>query len=534
MQASTLPLRLARGILLQHVLPAVALVWGAVGAQAGEPVNLINVHSFPSSVAEGINPRGDLLLDAADGNFYGTTHGGGTVGAGTVYRMLPTGELGVLHSFAGAPTEGANPYAGVVKGTDGSYYGTTYSGGAKQAGTVYKVAGDGTFSTLHSFSTDKRGGYFPYTGVVQGSDGNFYGTTLRGGANDMGTVFKMDTAGTLTQLYEFKGSDGSNPEGALVVGPDGALYGTTALGGTSDRGSVYKITTSGTLTTIYSFATLGAFNAAGVATNPDGANPRAGLTLGTDGNFYGTAYQGGTEGLGTVFRLTPAGMITTLHAFAGAPNEGAGPLSGVTRDIDGTLYGTTERGGGSGQGTAWRITPAGVFQHLHAFTGLGFDGATPYATLVPSGGFIYGVTYSDSTLRSGSAFKLDPGTGGVLPVTITTTPATIAVGAGATLSWSAPAATGCTAAGAWSDTIAVSGTKALAPTDAGRYTYLLSCTDADGVVRNAQSVFVVTAPSAKPVDAGATTGGGGGALGGVALLLLSSFAGLRVRKRLLG
>jgi uncharacterized repeat protein (TIGR03803 family) len=536
MQAIHFPPLRARGTVLRIAAATLVILAGATQARAGEPSNVINVHTLATASGEGANPRGDLLL-APDGNFYGTTSAGGAAGLGSVYKLTPDGTLTTLHSFAGPSEEGSNPYAGLLYAADGNFYGTTYFGGAKQAGTVFRITPAGTFSNLASFNGDSKGAFFPYGGLAQTADGTFYGTTLRGGANDKGTVFKMDATGAVTVIHEFAVSGGANPEGPLVVGADGALYGTTLLGGPNDRGTIFRITTAGTLTTLYSFSTLSPSNAAGVSTNSDGANPRAGLTRGSDGNFYGSAYQGGVAGVGTVFRITPAGAFTVLHAFTGAPDDGANPLAGVTVAPDGTLYGTTEKGG-TGKGTAWQITAAGAYRVLHQFTGLPVDGAAPYVKLVPLGGYLYGASYANAESAAdfslggaGVIFKLDLGTGGVPPVTLSATPHSIATGGSATLSWSAPDAASCIAGGAWADTVGTSGTKALTGTDAGLYTYLLSCTDGAGVVRHAHEHLVVTAPSAQPVDGGA--GSGGGAFGGLALLCLGSLGVLTVGRRLL-
>jgi uncharacterized repeat protein (TIGR03803 family) len=527
MQAIYFPLLRARGTVLRLAAAALVILAGATQARGGEPSNLINVHTFSATNSEGANPRGDLLL-APDGNFYGTTSAGGTTGLGSVYKLTPDGTVTTLHSFTGATAEGSNPYAGLLYAADGNFYGTTYFGGAKQSGSVFRITLDGTFTNLASFNSDSKGPFFAYGGLVQTADGTFYGTTLRGGANDKGTVFKMDAAGVVTVIHEFAVSGGANPESALLVGADGALYGTTLLGGSSDRGTIFRITTAGTLTTLYSFSTLSPSNAAGISTNGDGANPRAGLTRGSDGNFYGTAYQGGVGGLGTVFRITPAGAFTVLHSFTGSPEDGANPLAGVTIAPDGALYGTTEKGG-TGKGTAWQITAAGSYRVLHRFTGLPVDGTTPYTMLVPFGGYLYGLAYADSLGGTGTAFKLDLGTADVLPVTLSATPRSIATGGSATLSWSAPDAASCTTSGAWVDTVGTSGTKALTNTDAGVYTYVLSCTDGAGVVRHAHEQVVVTAPAAQAVDGGA--GGGGGALGALALLCLGTLTVLTVSRR---
>jgi len=507
---------------------------GAVPLQS----NTITVFAFGSgssldlagvAAVNGIDTRGDLLL-ASDGNLYVATSAGGAGSVGAVLRISPsTGTSTLMHALVGGTTEGISPYAGLIQAADGNLYGTTFLGGTASAGTVYKLGLDGTFATLYNFNSQSGGAYEPYTAVVQAPDGALYGTTLRGGTANLGTVYKLTLAGTLTILHSFTGSDGSNPEGALVVGVDGALYGTTLVGGANDRGVIYKVTTSGTYTTVYTFPALGTINAAGVGTNVDGANPRAGLILGQDGNFYGTAYQGGASGYGTIYRITPAGVLTVVHNFGGAPTDGAYPLDKVTQDTDGTLYGTTELGGYSAAGVAWRITPSGTYSLLHSFTNSPVDGGTPYTTLLPLGGYLYGVSFTDLLSNAGAVYKLDLGTAGVLPVTVGLSAETIAIGSTTTLTWSSPTAAGCLASGAWSDTIGTSGTSVLTPTAAGIYRYILTCTDGAGVVRNAYAELVVTAPVSKIVDGGST--GGGGALSWLALGLLGGAAGATARRR---
>jgi len=189
--------------------------------------------------------------------------------------------------------DGAWPYAGLVQASDGNFYGTTTGGGANGAGTVFKVTPAGRLTTLYNFCYQGypcSDGGDPYAGLIQATDGNFYGTTLGGGASGDGTVFKITPSGTLTTLYNFGGADGAVPYGGLIQATDGNFYGTTSGGGASGDGSVFKITPSGTLTTLHSFA------------DSDGASPD-GLVQATDGNFYGTTYGGGAYGDGTVFRL---------------------------------------------------------------------------------------------------------------------------------------------------------------------------------------------------------------------------------------
>jgi uncharacterized repeat protein (TIGR03803 family) len=376
---------------------------------------------------------------------------------------------------------------------------------------------------------------------VQGPDGALYGTTLQGGTAKTGTVFRLALDGTYTQLASFTGANGANPEGQLVVGRDGLLYGTTMTGGANDRGTIYKITPTGTQTVLYSFDTLGNFNSNGDGLNTNGANPRAGLRLGPDGNFYGTAYQGGAGGYGTVFRMTPAGSVTLLHAFVGTPSDGARPLAPVTVMPDGTLYGTAANGGSSGGGVAWSISSTGTWSILHAFSGSAqsiltsglsiVDGTMPYVGLVPLNGQLYGMTFTDIATSAGDLFRIDLGTGGVLPVSFSSNPESITLGASATLSWSSPTAASCSSSEGWTETIATSGTFTVTPASAGIFNYAISCTDGAGVTRYTRAVLVVNAPPAKSVDGGASATGGG-AFGLLSLLLLGGASGAAVRRRL--
>src|SRR5208337_3389753 len=272
------------------------------------------------------------LVQGSNGNFYGTTYHGGTNNYGTVFKINTNGGLTSLYSFTGG-NDGANPQAGLVQGSDGNFYGTTYQGGTNNDGAVFKIRTNGGLSSLYSF-TGGNNGANPQAGLVQGSDGNFYGTTYQGGTNNYGTVFKINTNGGLTSLYSFTGgNDGANPQAGLVQGSDGNFYGTTYQGGTNNYGTVFKINTNGGLTSLYSFT--GGNN---------GANPQAGLVQGSDGNFYGTTYQGGTNNYGTVFKIRTNGGLSSLYSFSGG-NDGANPQAGLVQGSDGNFYGTTYQGG---------------------------------------------------------------------------------------------------------------------------------------------------------------------------------------------
>jgi len=327
------------------------------------------------------------LVQGADGNFYGTTQAGGRdvscdgyTGCGTIFKIAPSGTLTTLYTFCPTTpcTDGTDPYAALVQGTDGNFYGTTEGGGiGLGAGTVFKITPSGALTTLYQFCPQANcpDGGDPYGALVQGSDGNFYGTTEGGGANDDdGTVFAITPSGTLTTLHSFAGTDGAHPQAGLVQGSDGNFYGTTNAGGAQGScpgetgcGTVFKITPSGTLTTLYSFCSQTGC--------PDGQVPSAALVQGSDGNFYGTTVQGGggqtgtcpkVGACGTVFQITPDGTLTTIYRFCSeAENgisctDGANPYGALIQNPnDGNFYGTTYAGGpggANGAGTVFSLS----------------------------------------------------------------------------------------------------------------------------------------------------------------------------------
>src|ERR1039457_138860 len=292
----------------------------------------------------------------------------------TTAITLPAQTLTTLYSFcsqSGCP-DGDAPYAGVVQATNGDLYGTTLYGGTNgtnTSGTVFKITPGGTLTTLYSFcsQTGCPDGDASYAGLVQAANGDLYGTTYGSGANgDFGTVFKITPAGTLTTLYSFCSqsgcTDGAHLAGGLVQAANGDLYGTTVLGGANDAGTVFKITPGGTLTTLYSFCSQGGTSCT------DGAGPQAGLVQAANGNFYGTTESGGrAHGGGTVFKITPGGTLTTLYRFcsqSGCP-DGSDPVAGVVQAADGDFYGTTSGGGASNGGTIFKITPGGTLTTLY-------------------------------------------------------------------------------------------------------------------------------------------------------------------------
>jgi uncharacterized repeat protein (TIGR03803 family) len=350
-----------------------------------------------TDAGDGANPEA-ALMQGSDGSFYGTTYGSGSGPSayGTVFRITPSGNLTNLWSFTNG-RDGANPNASLVQGSDGNFYGTTYGSGSGSSayGSVFRISPSGSLTNLWSF-TGGIDGANPYAALVQGRDGNFYGTTSGSGAgpSGYGNVFRISPSGSLSNLHSFVGTDGANPSSGLVQGSDGNFYGTTYAGANS-FGTVFRISSTGNLTTLWSFTN-----------GLDGASSYATLVQGGDGNFYGTTSQGGANGIGTVFRISSTGNLTNLWGFSGC-GDGGIPYAGLVQGSDGNFYGTTAGSGSgpSGYGTLFRINPSGDFTTLHSF-GVG-DGANPYATLVQgSDGRFYGTTYSGGTSGYGTVFRL--------------------------------------------------------------------------------------------------------------------------------
>ena len=323
---------------------------------------------FSFTAAGNSSPQAGLLL-ARDGNFYGCSRG-------SVFKMTPAGAFSTLAFLI--PLDGTSPLAGLSLGPDGNFYGTTSFGGTNNAGTIFKLTPNGALTSLSSFNVTN--GLNPYANLTLGPDGNFYGTTaLGGGPSSGGVVFRVSTNGALTRLVALDGVTAADPQSQLTLGPDGNFYGTTIDGGTGENGTVFRVSTNGAFTSLFSF---NFFN---------GSTPQGGLALGMDGNFYGTANGGGSSGFfaGTVFRVTPAGALTTLLSFNQA--NGQGPEAGLVQGADGILYGSTAEGGDTGAGTIFKITTNGTMATLFQFHST--DGAIPVARMIfgPDGN-LYGTT----------------------------------------------------------------------------------------------------------------------------------------------
>jgi len=404
-----------------QLVSAVALA--AALAAAAQAQTLSTLWSF--SGPDGQNPQATFSL-GSDGSFYGTTSQGGVNyprcsfgGCGTVFKITPSGVLTTLYNFSGPDGGDANA---LTLGSDGDFYGTTYDGGtntcsSQGCGTFFTITPSGDLTTLYNFTAKTDG--FP-NALTLGSDGNFYGTTSGAGCDGSGcgTVFRMTSSGDLTTLYDFSTVDGENPSAALTSGNDGDYYGTTAYGGVINTpscggigcGTIFKITPSGVLTNLHSF------------TGADGMYPRAPLALGSDGNLYGTTTLGGTYGLGTVFKITASGVLAILYSFSGP--DGDEPSAGLILGSDGNFYGTTYAGGAYNDGTIFNIAPdgPGSLSSLYSFGGQ--NGASPQVALaLGNDGNFYGTTYAGGANNAGTVFRwcLPGGAQGCTTTTVTST-----------------------------------------------------------------------------------------------------------------
>jgi uncharacterized repeat protein (TIGR03803 family) len=291
------------------------------------------LHSFAGGAGDGANPLSGLILDSI-GNLYGTTFGGGTNFAGTLFEINFQGGFELLHSFAGAPSEGANPAGTLVMDHAGTIYGTTYAGGRMQGwGTVFEWTPSSIYFTGQSFSTSAGG---PRGGLLL-TAGHLYGTTCGSGGNPSygGTVFEVAAK---TVLYTFTGgADGAQPMAGLISDGAGNLYGVTMAGGSASFGNgngvVFEInSTTGAEKVLHAFR------------GPDGSSPTGNLVRDAAGNLYGTTMWGGAFGYGTAFKLDASGNLTTLHSFTGGA-DGANPFAGVILDSSGNLWGVASAGG---------------------------------------------------------------------------------------------------------------------------------------------------------------------------------------------
>jgi uncharacterized repeat protein (TIGR03803 family) len=363
------------------------------------------VHNFTGG-SDGGGPLNGFTSDGA-GNLYGTTSSGGTSNHGVVFRLNPSGVETVLYNFQDG-SDGAYPQGALLRDKAGNFYGTTLGGGAAGTGTVFGISAKGKEEVLYSFAGGTDGAS-PEAGLALDAAGNLYGTTTTGGANGNGTVFKLTAPKTgakwkETVLYSFGAApDGATPVAGVGFDKAGNLYGTTSAGGTYGLGTIFQLIPSAsgwTENVLHEFQD-----------GDDGAVPFAGLISDRAGNFYGAAGEGGTGGGGTVFELTPANggwTFTVLYSQAGW--NVSGTFRNLLLDASGNLYGTTHCDGAPEAGTVYELTPAsGSWNYtlLYTFTG-GTDGLYSFSNLVLERGKLYGTTNEGGTDDAGVVFEVTP------------------------------------------------------------------------------------------------------------------------------
>jgi uncharacterized repeat protein (TIGR03803 family) len=382
------------------------------------------------------------LVQTTEGEFFATTITGGSNnnvlcsnvagvhGCGTVFKIAPRGTLTTIYDFCSLPncTDGALPGAALIQATNGDLYGTTEYGGTNNGGTVFKITPGGKLTTLYNFCAlpNCADGNLPVGALMQASNGDFYGTTSGGEVSNhgkctaneavgCGTIFKITPGGVLTTLYSFCSqpncADGAFPSAALVQATNGDLYGTTAGGGPDlyPSGTVFKVTPGGKLTILYSFCSQPLCT--------DGQLPATPMMQAANGNLYGTTADGGLSGVGTVFQMTPGGTLTTLYSFCTQDNcaDGANPYGALIQATNGNFYGTAQQQGVSqvadeAGGTAFELTPSGVLTTLHTFCSTNAnctDGAYPQGALLQAtNGDLYGATVQGGGPYSGGTIFL--------------------------------------------------------------------------------------------------------------------------------
>lgn len=350
----------------------------------------ITVMRHLNTTTDGGYPYGSLCR-SSDGNFYGmTSRGGGSLENGTIFRISSSGSFSVLLRLPDG-YRGIYPYGNLLQGKDGNFYGTCTSGGARNGGTLYKLCPTGSFTTLRSLEYSTTGINLQGS-LVQGSDGHFYGMTFHGGPSGYGTVFRMTASGSLTVIRSLTSSTGVNPQGSLVQGSDGLFYGMTSSGGSTNQGTIFKINSSGTLTVIKNLD------------YSSGANPRGSLVQGKDGYLYGMTNSGGTNGQGTIFRISTDGTVFNIltHLISA---KGAHPSGSLMQGSDGNFYGMTQTGGANNRGVIFRLTPTGTYSILKSFADS--IGSSPRGDLVQGpDGTLYGMTSEGGVHRAGTVFKI--------------------------------------------------------------------------------------------------------------------------------
>lgn len=464
--------------------------------EAGTPTEVV-LHFFGASTADGRNPVAGLV-QASDGHYYGTTLSGGAPGnGGTVFRLTADGVLTTLHAFdaRSGSTDGSSPRAALVVGADGRLYGTTEEGGASGLGTVFAVSTGGAYQIIHSF--DGSTGAAPRAALTRVGN-RLFGVASSGGIGNAGTVFRVDADGSVSRVHAFSDAQGASPQAALTLGSNGDLYGTTQGGGLGD-GSVFRITTAGVLTVLHRFAPNARTGYAGPGSN--GVVERAGIVYGSTPGDAGAVAAPGSAG--SVFRIEGTGLLSTLYRFAGV--DGAQPGS-LIRASDGRLYGSTRNGGSDGVGVLFRIAEAGDdFRVLHSFTAgsRSADGARPNPLIEDASGRLVGTAFASTVPPRFGRADVRNGAGAVFAlyprapaISIELIPAIAAANQPVTIRWRADAgAEGCSASGDWRGARAASGEATVSSSRVGERPFRLECTNPAGGVTESATLTIAQAPT---------------------------------------
>lgn len=404
--------------------------WLLAGFAEGQSFNVLHTFSGAEGQADGGNPSSLLL--ASNGQFYGTCVNQGLKGWGDIYHITAAGTLTPVYSFTNAPApyDGTTPYAALAQGTNGLLYGMAQAGGSNGVGTIFDLKTNGSFSSPYSFSRVKgpketnSDGMGPFCALaLNTNNGNFYGTAESGGANGYGTVFQVTHQGKMTVLYAFSNLlDGGSPQAPLMLFTNGCLYGTAAGGGSNGFGTVFQISAVNAVKPIYSFTN-----------GLDGAEPQGILVNGRDGFLYGTCSAGGSNGTGSIYKITTNGVLTALYSFGAATQyPGTGGVQnqynadGINpKDLvlgsDGSFYGVAFYGGPNGSGSVYQYSQSAGFNLLYGFSYSGgepnSDGANPLSLAQHTNGNFYGTAYTGGSNGFGAFFTIG------LPPSITTQPA---------------------------------------------------------------------------------------------------------------
>jgi uncharacterized repeat protein (TIGR03803 family) len=384
-----------RSFFIATVLATAAVLCAGIFAQAQA---VTTIYNFGDNGTSGATPWYVTLVQGTNGNLYGTTYNGGKDSVGTIFNVTATGSQKIIYSFK-TGTDGANPTGGLTLGSDGNFYGTTQQGGSKSMGTVFKVTPSGTLLILHNFNSFIDGA-FPWGPPILASDGNFYGTTSGGGINGNGIVYKITSGGVLTEVYKFDVTHGAYPIAPPTQGTDGFLYIPVSEGGTSYCGTILKLSTSGVINNTYNFPC-----------GSGGSFPIGPLVQASDGNFYSTTQDGGTNGEGVIYKVTPSLAVTVLHSFGTTFGDGTFPGAGLLLATDGNYYGSTSDGGANGDGTLFNTSTAGTYSSLYSFNNTSnLTQTSPLAPPVQStNGILYGVTEFGGSSNNGTVYSLDMG-----------------------------------------------------------------------------------------------------------------------------